>query len=278
MISLINEDFVGRTAAVVSIHDRSFRYGDGVFETVRFQRGRPFRWDDHFDRLRRGAEFLRIVRRWDSAWMLAAATELLHRNERTTGLVRIQLSRGEGRRGYSPQGADATRLVMTCHEAPDLPDGGPETRRLMSCSYRVFSGDPLVRFKTACRLLNVLARDEAEQLGGDEALLLNERGELAGTSSANLFWVRGDRVFTPPLAAGPLPGVTRGVVLGLGASLGIPVEEGTGTLDDLRRADGVFLTLTSYGVIEVSELDGTPVPRSEQSRRIYAAYREQLEG
>src|ERR1700722_14960787 len=119
MIVFFNGEFVAEEKAVVSVFDRSFQFGDGLFETMRVYRGKPFRWLDHIERLKRGAEFLKIQLPFAEKELNRHALELIERNQMQEALLRIGLSRGVGKRGYSPKGADKPTIVLSLHPAPD---------------------------------------------------------------------------------------------------------------------------------------------------------------
>jgi len=271
----INGHWKSPAEATVSVWDRGFLYGDGLFETARVHGGRLFRWAEHLDRLWAGAKFLRIRPPFSRAELTSAAEELVRRGGIPEAIVRLTISRGVGYRGYSPRGADRPTVVFTHYPAAPLDPDRPPRWRLMTSSFRIPDEDPLSRFKTANKLLQVLARAEAENYGVecDEALLLNTRGEVVETTSANVFWMEGGILRTPLLHCGALPGVTRGVLLELAASLGIPALEDTADLPRLNRADGVFLTLSSLGIVEVSHLSMRPLPLDPCVGRLWSAYR-----
>jgi branched-chain amino acid aminotransferase len=131
--------------------------------------------------------------------------------------------------------------------------------------------------KVTSWLNNVWNLHEAQQGGYDEVVLLNERGEVAECTAANIFCVRGGRVLTPPLSSGCLEGVTRGVVLEIGAGAGVPVEERTLRPEDLYSAEGVFISSTNRNIIAVGELNGhkiatTPIPMMQKLERAFTAY------
>ncbi len=106
MIVFFNGAFVPEDEAVVSVFDRGFLYGDGLFETLRLYRGKPFRWDQHIERLQRGAEFLNIRLPFSPDQLRGPVEELVQKNGMSEAVLRIVLSRGGGKRGYSPKGAD----------------------------------------------------------------------------------------------------------------------------------------------------------------------------
>jgi branched-chain amino acid aminotransferase len=276
MVVFLNGKFVPEADATVPITDRGFLYGDGLFETLRVYRGVPFRWASHLRRLHHGLKALGIVCPTNDAMLRAAAGELIENNQAADSILRIQMTRGSGQRGYASTGADKPTLVMTTHSAPAIASR-PPVWTLATSRFRIESDNPLNGVKSSNKLINVLAKDEAAQAGADEAILLNERDEVVETSSANLFWIQGDTVRTPPLASGSLPGVTREVVMEICEALEIPCYEYPCEPATLRTASGVFLTLSSWGIVEADSVDGMPLLRSPLIQRLVAAYREVVE-
>lgn len=270
MLVFLNGRLVPEEQAVVSAFDRGFLYGDGLFETLRVMNGVPLRWDEHWRRLAAGAETLRIKLPFAADYLRAQACELSRQNQLPEVVLRVTLSRGVGQRGYSSRGADTPTLVMSLHPAPPLGPAAPQWK-LHTASLRVPAGDALSACKSANKLLHVLARDEAEATGADDALLLNAFGEVVETTSANLFWVEGGELRTPSLAAGALPGVTRADVIAWAHARALPVHETTVRPERLRQAEGCFLTLSSLGVVEVIAVDGQAVLSSPLTHRIRAA-------
>jgi branched-chain amino acid aminotransferase len=274
MIAFCNGEFLPEHEAKVSVFDRGFLYGDGIFETIRICQGAPFRWDQHLERLREGASALRIRVPIADKDLAATAQELVRRNQLPEAILRITLSRGAGRRGYSPAGADQPTIVMTVHAALSAGLENPGCWRIVTSSLRASSGDPLALLKSASKLPQVLARAEAEARGADEALFLNGEGEATEGASANLFWIEHGTVWTTPLTSPALPGVTRRVVLDLCRELAVPFAEGRCPLKRLWEAEGVFLTLTSLGIVEGVSLDGQQLSRSPLTRKLHRAYQQ----
>lgn len=246
----VNGQLVPPETATVSIFDRGFLYGDGLFETVRVANGTPVRWDAHWTRLSRGAEFLRIGL---GDGLRKHADALIEANAASESVLRIQLTRGVGPRGYSPREAKSPLLIMSTHPLPPI----PQAWKLASSSCRLPPANPLSPFKTTNKLLHILAKAAAEAAGADEGLLLSDSGHLAQGSSSNLFWIKDQIIYTAPDDAGILPGTTRAAVLA-----GLDVRQTTIRPEALERADGVFMTLSTFGVVEVASLDGKELPRS----------------
>ena len=259
--------------AVVSVFDRSFLYGDGLFESLPWDSGRLFRWREHWDRLSCGARFLGIRIDWDEAQVRTGIRAITASMESPQATVRLHLSRGVGPRGYSPRGADAPRLIVTVHPAPAMPLGGWPALALKTCrTFAVATGDPLAAHKSANKLLNVLARAEAEAQGFDEALLINTDGMVTESSSGNVFWWEEDSLHTPPLSAGVLPGVTRGAVLDCARELGWTVTETAALPSRLGTSQGIFLTFSTRGLVPVRALDSLAVPIESRQSRLQDAF------
>jgi branched-chain amino acid aminotransferase len=274
MILFMNGQFIPEELAVISVADRGFLYGDGLFETIRVAGGQPFRLMEHLDRLQRGADFLKLRVPYNRSELAFAAAELIARNGMIDAILRIHLSRGVGRRGYSPRGAHSPTLVMSVSVLSEEPR--PTCWKAIIASFRVAADDPIAQHKTSNKLAPILARMEAEAAGMDEALLLNTRGEITEAASGNLFWVWRETVLTPPLSSSALAGITRSAVLELCHKLGYPTAERPLLPDELKKADGAFLSLSSLGVIELSEVDGANLPSSPITRALRDAYERQL--
>jgi branched-chain amino acid aminotransferase len=274
VLVFLNGRFVPEAEARVSVFDRGFLYGDGLFETIRVYGGHAFRWNQHLDRLQRGAASLCLRLPFSPERLEAHAQGLIQRNALPDSVLRISLTRGVGPRGYSLQSANQPVLVMTLHPAPAPDPAGPPHWRLVTSTGRVAADDPLAGLKTANKLRQILARAEAEARGADEALLLNQHGHVAEAAAGNVFWIEAGTVCTPPLSSGPLPGVTRGVVLELCRTIAVPSLEREVRPDRLKGADGVFLTLSTLGIVEAISLDGVLVKQSPIVAQLRRAYRE----
>src|SRR2546422_25610 len=262
MIVFLNGQFVAEEQAVVSVFDRGFLYGDGLFETVPVYGGRPFRWAQRLERLTRGADYLRIRLPFSPKELRKLAGELIECNQMPNVLLRLTLSRGVGERGYSPRGAESPTVVMTLYPAPPLEPENPVRWRLVTSAYRLPTNDPLSSFKTGNKLLQVAVRAEAEAAGADDALLIHTYGEVVETSSANIFWLYREVIYATPSGRGALPGITRAVVLELCQALALPTSKKVIKPESLRNAEAIFLTLSSYGIVSVSSLDGEPIQDS----------------
>jgi branched-chain amino acid aminotransferase len=252
MLAYVNGRYFDESQPALAVNDRSFRYGDGLFETVRVTNGIPFLWEKHMARLARGAEFLKTPAP-DVVEIAEATRHLLAQNDCPEGMVRIHLSRGEGGRGYSMKESGTPTLVITTHKGLH---SAPAFLRLITSNVRVLSGDPVNQHKTANRLGNIRARQEAEAAGVDEALILNGRGNIAGASAANVFRILGNELLTPSLSDGALAGTTREFIMETAVEMGLRVAEGPLMTEELHRADVVFLTSAGLLAVPVATLDG----------------------
>ena len=269
MLIFLNGEFVPEERAVISVFDRGFLYGDGLFESMLVGNGKLFRWPQHLERLQRGADFLKIKLPFTADALRGFAGELIAKNKMPDALLRLTLSRGVGSRGYSPKGAERPTLVMSLHPLASHPGRG---WRLRTSSFRLPAGEPLAQFKTCNKLPQVLARAETEPDGADETLLLNTEGFVVEASSSNLFWIDRATVCTAPLVGGILPGVTRATVFEICQVLNLAARETQIRQKELQQAEGIFVSLSSFGIVEAESLDGQAVKKSPLTERIRTAY------
>jgi branched-subunit amino acid aminotransferase/4-amino-4-deoxychorismate lyase len=256
----LNGRIVTEPEAVISVLDRGFLYGDGLFETMRVCQGRIFRWGAHWRRLQSGGEFLGIRLPATEDELHQSALELVRRNELADAFLRIT------------QGADHPTVTITTHPMPESNDRETSRWRLITSSIRVAAGEPLTQFKTCNKLAQIMARAEADAARANEALVCNTDGFVVEASSSNLFWLQGQTVCTPPVASGILPGVTRTVVFELCQALAVPPKESLVRPDQLQESDGVFLSLSTAGIAPAIELDGKALPVPDLVRKLRAAY------
>jgi branched-chain amino acid aminotransferase len=273
MIVFLNGEFVPEEKAVISVFDRGFLFGDGLFEAMLVRRGKIFRWEQHIERFRRGVDFLKLTVPFSTDELFQFSMQLIQRNRMPEALLRLNLSRGITARGYSPKNAVRPAVVLSLHPAPVLDSKRPPRWRLVTSSYCLPADDPLTSIKTTNKLPEVMARAEADAAGAHDAILLNPRGHIAEGTSCNIFWVRENIVCTTPLPSGALPGVTRAAIIELCVKMNISWREQNAKPADLHRAQGVFLTNTSMGVVEVESLDGRKLRRSPLVKKLWAAYR-----
>ena len=242
----------------VPADDRGLLLGDGLFETVLAEAGELRSFDAHLDRMTRGCSTIGIPPPDPAAARAAAEAALIEADlAGGRGAVRLTWTAGAGR-GLERAARARGRLIAQAFAAP-RPE---EPIHLATVGLRRNETSPLSRIKSLSYLDNVLARRQARQLGADEALLLNGRGEIACAAAANLFWVREGRLVTPALDCGVLDGIMRGRVIETAHALGIEVVEAAEPLTALQIAEGVFLSNSLIGLRQVVALDGRPLPAS----------------
>lgn len=243
----LNGQFVPLAKATVSVQDRGFRFGDGVFETIAVYSGIPYQWDLHMQRLKDGLHALNIP--FDTTTLRAPSLQLITRNGLSDATLRIAVSRGVGSSGYLPAGSADSTLVI---EATDriTPPLDPACLWLSEVEKPSPKALP-IRFKLAQGVNSTLARMEAARHGCLDGLLLNALGEICEAGSANLFWRVGGTLYTPALECGVLTGTTRDALLRISP---YPVEQGAYPLEHLQRADALIVTNTHWQAMPVTEL------------------------
>ena len=262
--------------ATVPAGDRGFLYGDALFETLRTYSGVPFLLDRHLDRLFGSCEELGIAPR-ESPAELAEIVSDLAGQVGPEACLRIAVSRGSGYGPWPKDLPETGRTVIAARRLAAQPDGLYDRGlRLITSRLLRFEGSPLAGHKTANYLEAVLARGEAAERGADEAVMLNTAGRIAELSAANVFAVIYGRLITPDLEEGPLPGITRGLVLELAKGAGIKSHTGQLAPEALADADEAFATSSLLEVCPIAELDGTRIGEvvpGPITARLQAAYR-----
>ena len=272
----LNGKFVPEAEATISVFDRGFMYGDGLFETIPIFNGKPFLLERHLARFRLGAQCLHLKVPHAEQALVGLMGEFIARNDVGDAMLRLQLSRGSSVRGYSTTGAHHPTFVMSLHPAPKRRLDRPTRWQLMTASIRLPVAGPLSAVKSANRLPQILARAEADSKGVDEALILSNDGWVAETTGANIFWQIGGQLCTPPVSTGVLPGVTREFIITLAEKLEIDFRETMASPETLLGAEGVFLTLSSFGIVEITSLDDRPFGRGNLTTRLYQSYLQAL--
>lgn len=242
-------------AARVSVHDRGFNYGDGVFETILVVDGQPVWWDAHLARLRHGCARLGIA--FPEHSVFVPGTVAAKRSA-----LKIVVTRGVGERGYSPANAGEPTVVVTEHEAP----APLQFVAVRWCDLRLAPQPALAGLKHLNRLENVLARGEWSDPAIGEGLLRDADDRVICATAANVFVVRDGEVLTPRLDRCGVAGITRAWVMAQ-----LPVAEAELTRTDIESADELFLTSSLRGILPVTRLGSRewtpgPVTRRLQGR------------
>jgi branched-chain amino acid aminotransferase len=251
----LNRTMVEATKARVAPVSSAMLYGRGVFTTVAIYNGEPFLWPEHWRRLLDHAGQLGIdCSGCTESGVGDALKKLISVNRVHDGRARVILLARSGRDFWKTKnpGAKKTDLLIMTGEPQQLPQAGMS---LAVSPYRFNTLSPLAGIRSLNYLENVLAWEEAQAREFDEAVMLNERGEVVSVTMANIFWVKDGTVFTPALATGALAGVTRATVIDLAGKHFVPLIEGVHELADLTEADEIFLTSSSLGLAPVTTFD-----------------------
>lgn len=263
----------------ITTDDRGFLYGDGVFETVWGTNGVfPF-LTEHRKRLMASCEKLAIPVRWENvATCLHRMLKELDEGTLNKPMVaRIAVTRGSGPRGYQPP-RDAKPLIAISLTPSSLQDPGTKLT-LGLCKSPLGRSKMLGGMKHLNRLENVMLKRESSEAGFEDALVMDESGDVIETTSSNLFLIKRDRLITPKITYSGVSGVVRGLVIDkLAPELGLEVEETSVKLSDITRADELIITNAVFGPRRVSAVEGhryysTPIGQRLISR--YARLRDQ---
>lgn len=230
--------------------------GWGLFTTLRVFEGVPFAFERHWRRLEKDAALTHLPFPFDAEKVRAQLDEVLRANQVREGTARIYLVYNQVGFWQSEEPMPQVDLIIY---SAGLPSYREPVRLALRAEGR-HAASPLAGVKTTAWLNNVWNLYEAQQGDWDEVVLLNERGEVAECTAANIFCARGGKVLTPPLASGCLAGVTRGLLLEIGPQAGVPVEEATLQPEDLYSADEVFISSTNRNLLAVGEVAGHPMP------------------
>ncbi|HNC74966.1 MAG TPA: branched-chain-amino-acid transaminase [Elusimicrobiota bacterium] len=275
----LNGRLVPKEQAVVSVFDHGLLYGDGVFEGIRAYNGRVFRLQEHLERLYRSARAIVLDIGMPLADMEKAVLDTLRANKLKDAYIRLVVTRGVGDLGLDPKKCPkATVFIIADRIALYPPECYTEGLEVNTVSTRRNSSQALnPNIKSLNYLNNILAKIEAGLSGAREAIMLSLEGYVAECTGDNIFFIKGNRLVTPPTVAGALEGITRAVVWGLASGAGLVPEEMLFTPFDLFTADEVFLTGTAAEVIPVVRIDartigaGRPGPKTQ---KLIQAFRE----
>ena len=268
--------------ATVHVLTHALHYGTGVFEGIRAYEAvggtAGFRLTDHMKRLARAAKSYSIDPGYSVDELVEAAKEVVRANEFSSAYIRPIVFLGLGALGLDPRNAKVQVAIITWQWGAYLGEEGVRNGiRVKVSSWRRFSHDAFPNAKATGTYINsILAKREAVTDGYDEALMLNSEGSISEGSGENLFLIRDDVIYTPPLSAGCLDGITRNSVMTLLRDDGYEVVEKVIHRSDLYYCDELFMTGTAAEVTPVREVDNRPVgsgrpgPVTRRAQEIYA--------
>jgi branched-subunit amino acid aminotransferase/4-amino-4-deoxychorismate lyase len=251
----LNKTMVEATKARVAPVSSAMLYGRGVFTTLAIHNFEVFLWSKHWQRLTTHAKRLDVDYTGCTEKNVGdALRKLISVNQVKDGRARVIMLARSGRDFWKMKtpGTKKTDLLIMTGEPQKI---SPHGLSLAVSPYRVNTFSPLTGIKSLNYLDHVLSWEEAQSRDFDEAVVLNERGEIVSATTANLFWAKDGSVHTPALSTGALAGVTRECVLEIANKHFIPVLEGIYEMSDLTDADEIFLTSSSLGVAPVTTFD-----------------------
>jgi len=246
---LINGEF----SESVSVRDRGLHYGDGLFETLAIDNGKPLCWDKHIERLRIGCQ--KLFFEWPGEKILIKEVNTLCKNS-TLGVLKIILTRGEAGRGYQPPAVAQPTRILGLYPWPDYPAQNTNSGvRVHLCQTRLAINLGLAGIKHLNRLEQVLASNERINIDVEEGLVLDtEESVIEGTMS-NLFLVASGKLITPDLSKCGICGIIRQSILDLAPVFGIESLVKEVKIDELLAADELFLCNSTIGVWSVNQLE-----------------------
>ena len=248
--------------AKVSVFDHGLLYGDGVFEGIRVYDGRVFRLEEHLNRLEQSAKSIMLKIPLGRKALQKAVLETCRLNLLKDGYVRLVVTRGVGTLGLNPFHCPKASTIIIANKIA-LYSAGVYRNGLQLVTASTQRNSPQAlnpSIKSLNYLNNILAKIEAVQSGKDEAVMLNAHGYVAECTGDNLFVIRDGVFSTPPISAGALEGITRGIVMQLvRENFGKVVHESNLTRQDIFSADECFLTGTAAEVVPAVRLDGRSI-------------------
>ncbi len=257
----IDGKFYSEANAKVSVFDHGLLYGDGIFEGIRFYNGRVFRLEEHIDRLWDSARSICLEIPMSKREMTEALLDTIRQNDLRDGYIRQIVTRGVGNLGLNPTQCKRPSVIIIATTIALYPESAYKNGlTVVTCATRRTNPGALnPAVKSLNYLNNVMARIEANLANADEALMLNDAGNVAECTADNVFVIKHGQIFTPPITAGALRGITRSVVFEIAAETGIKVVETDVTRHDVFIADECFLTGTAAEIIPVVKADGRPI-------------------
>jgi branched-chain amino acid aminotransferase len=277
MYVFLNNMIVRESDAVVSVYDHGFLYGDGIYETMRAYGGVVFMIGRHIERLGRSAAFLRL-RVPKEEVVRDAVTLTLDSNGLSDAYIRITVSRGKGPIGLDPDLCDEPTFVVIAEKFREYPGHYYEkgTRLILARTRRNHRDALNPKIKSLNFLNNIMAKMEAKERDGHEAVMLNTDGFLCEGTVSNIFFFRQGVLCTPSVEAGILDGITRELVIGIAERNGIRVEEGMFHPEALFGASEVFYTNTTAEIMPVSMVEDVNYKVGELTVALHRLYKEEV--
>lgn len=240
-ISFNHQTLFSHEPALTAISSATL-YGKGIFTTIAIYNSEPFLWEKHWTRLLDNASRVGLDFNFAKETVKESLAKLILKNKMTNGRARLTFFDESAQGIWALKNNKKTALLIT---TADFRPSSEELKLTVS-PYRVNSTSPLANIKSCNYLENILAFEQAKKDGFDEAIRLNERGEIVSACLANIFWVKNDEIFTPGLRTGCLAGTMRAYILEK-----YKVSEVQKTLEILHDSDGIFITSAGLGIKQI---------------------------
>ncbi len=276
----LDNRLVDEADAKISVFDHGLLYGDGVFEGIRVYNGGVFELEAHLRRLYESAKVIRLDVPMSKSQLIKAVEKTVEANGVIDGYIRLGVTRGVGTLGLNPFVCEGSKLFIIADNIQLYPEELYE-KGMKVISATTIRNHPLAlppQIKSLNYLNNILAKIEALDNDVPEAVMYNHEGYVAEATGDNVFIVRDGIIYTPPVEAGALGGITRRIVIRLAKDENIEVVERNLTRCDLYICDEFFLTGTAAEVIGIVEIDGriigngTPGPITKLLRKKFFKY------
>lgn len=252
-LAVFNYETISAEKLFLSAASSAALYGKGVFTTVAIYDSKPFLWEKHWRRASAHAEKIGVgLSAFSEAEVKASLLEIVRKNKAVDGRARITFFDESASRIWSASAKNKTSFMIQTADFRNV----AENFRLAVSPFPINSKSPLAGVKSCNYLENIFASEEAGRNGFDEAVRLNERGEIASAATANIFWTKGNKIYTPDLQTGCLAGTTREFICE-----NFPVAQAKASAAELNEADEIFLTSAGIGVVRVVEF---------QTRKLFA--------
>ena len=278
----VDGELVAKDDAKISVYDHGLLYGDGVFEGIRIYNGKVFQCTAHMDRLFNSAEKIRLEIPYSKTELVDAMDLCVRENNLTGGYIRLVVTRGVGTLGLHPFRCPKAGVFIIADQIQLYPPELYETGMAVVIAKRLRISptmlDPSV--KSLNYLNNIMAKIEAIDVGLLEAVMLNDKGDVAECTGDNLFMVSDGKLLTPSVSAGILIGVTRGLTIKLAKRAGIKVIERNITAAELYEAEEIFVTGTAAEIMAVTKVDDTVIGDGKSgpmTRQLLEAFRAFIE-
>ena len=275
----IDGEYYDKENAKISVFDHGLLYGDGVFEGIRIYHKRVFKLREHIERLFYSAKAILLTIPMTQEALCQAVVEACRANGLDNGYIRLIVTRGVGSLGLSPNSCKKPSVIIIANEIQLYPrefyEQGMEIITAATSRNLVNAVNPAI--KSLNYLNNILAKIEASNAGCEEAIMLNSEGFVAECTGDNIFILHQGKIFSPPLAAGALYGITGNTVIELARQEGFTVEEKNLTRYDLFIADECFLTGSGAEIVPVVKIDKRIIGEGKPgkvTRQLEAKYHE----